>query len=314
VKFASSPTTYQPNLAGRAAAISVITRSGKNTPHGSAFWFHRNDNLDAATTLKRAAPPARANSNETTSGHSAVHPSRIAPSFLLLPGAATNPAILGEQHGRDPQLRDFVLRTRPNSIAAQLPKDFPPQLNPADEHPRHWESSPGVRVFNPADGIPDIGEVFIPIPGFVYDDQFSVRLDHTFNGGNDTLSGRYSINDREEQRPGDNSARAFRVDFLEKDTNISLNHTHIFSPQAVNDLRLGYNYDPQINRANFPEVPHVQFSVAGRSVSQFSQTFGYVFPLDFRLHTYQIYDAVSLTRGNHGLKIGGRAALVPGEQ
>jgi outer membrane receptor protein involved in Fe transport len=45
--------------------------------------------------------------------------------------------------------------------------------------------------------------------------------------------------------------------------------------------------------------------VAGRSVSQFSQTFGYVFPLDFRLHTYQIYDAVSLTRGNHGLKIGG---------
>jgi hypothetical protein len=150
-----------------------------------------------------------------------------------------------------------------------------------------------------------LGEVLIPIPGYVFDDQFSVRIDHTLNEGRDTISARYSLNDREEQRPGDNSARAFRVDFLEKDTNVSFNHTHIFSPQIINDFRLGYNYDPQINRANFPDVPHVQFSVAGRSVSQFSQTFGYVFPLDFRLHTYQLNDAVSWTRANHGIKIGG---------
>ncbi len=55
-------------------------------------------------------------------------------------------------------------------------------------------------------------------------------------------------------------------------------------------------------------MPHVQFNAglrAGRSVSQFSQASGFVFPLDFRLHTYQLYDALTLTRGNHGLKVGG---------
>src|SRR5262249_25124372 len=127
----------------------------------------------------------------------------------------------------------------------------------------------------------------------------------TFNNGKDTVTGRYTLNDRTQQRPGDNSARAFSVDFLEKDQNMGLSYTHIFSPRAVNDLRLGYDYDPQINVANYPEIPHVQFNVAGRSVSQFSQASGFVFPLDFRLHTYHVYDAFSLTRGNHGVKIGG---------
>ncbi|MGH9907088.1 MAG: hypothetical protein ACRD8U_16075, partial [Pyrinomonadaceae bacterium] len=75
-----------------------------------------------------------------------------------------------------------------------------------------------------------------------------------------------------------------------------LSHTHIFSAESTNELRLGYNYDPQINPSEFPEVPHVQFNagVAGRGVSQFSQTSGFVFPLDFRLHTYQLYDAFTL--------------------
>lgn len=286
--------------------ISVITRGGTNTPHGSAFWFHRNDNLDAATTFE-AQRGSKSEFKRNHFGGTAGGPIVKDRTFFFFSyqGLRQIRPSLVNSTVETPQFRDFVERTRPNSLAARLLKDFPPVLNPVSNIRDIGSPASGVRVFGLPDGIPDIGDVLVPIPGFVYDDQFSVRLDHTFNGGKDTLSGRYSINDREEQRPGDNSARAFRVDFLEKDTNISLNHTHIFSPRVINDLRLGYNYDPQINRANFPELPHVQFSVAGRSVSQFSQTFGFVFPLDFRLHTYQIYDAVSLTRGNHGLKIGG---------
>ncbi|HZI87168.1 MAG TPA: TonB-dependent receptor, partial [Pyrinomonadaceae bacterium] len=206
-----------------------------------------------------------------------------------------------------PQFRNFVLTTRPNSLAARFLRDFPPLLNPTINVRDIGSPAPGVNVFGPNDGIPDVGEVFIQVPGFVFDNQYSIRLDHTFNGGNDTLTGRYSLNDRLEQRPGDNSARLFTVDFLEKDQNISLSHIHIFSPEITNELRLGYNYDPQINPSDFPEVPHVQFQAgrAGRAVSQFSQASGFVFPLDFRLHTYQLYDAISLTRGNHGFKIGG---------
>jgi hypothetical protein len=292
---------------GRSAGalISVITRSGTNIPHGSVFWFHRNDNLDAATTFEatRGKSEFKRNHFGATFGGPIVKNHTFF--FFSYQGLRQIRPALVLSTVETPQFRDFVTRTRPNSIAAQLLRDFSPTLAPDSNIRDIGSPAPGVQVFGPPDGIPDIGEVFIPIPGFTNDDQFSVRLDHTFNQGRDTITGRYSLNDRFEQRPGDNSARAFRVDFLEKDQNVALNFTHIFSSRLINDLRLGYNYDPQINVANFPDVPHVGFNVAGRSVSQFSQTFGFVFPLDFRLHTYHLYDAISLTRGNHGIKIGG---------
>lgn len=290
------------------AMISVVTKGGTNTFHGSLFWFHRNDNLDAATTFE-ARSGSKSEFKRNHFGFTVGGPIIKNRTFFFFSyqGLRQIRPSLQLHTVETPEFRDFVLRTRPNSLAARLLKDFPPLRNPQFNIRDVGSPAPGVGVFNAApDGIPDLGDVFIPIPGFVNDDQYSVRIDHTFNGGNDTITGRYSLNDRFEQRPGDNSPRAFLVDFLEKDQNASLSHIHIFSPVATNELRLGYNYDPQINNDNFSDIPHVQFlGGTGRGVTQFSQTFGFVFPLDFRLHTYQIYDALTWTRGNHGLKIGG---------
>jgi hypothetical protein len=288
--------------------LSVVTRGGSNTVHGSLFWFHRNDNLDARTTFEARnnnKGEFKRNQFGATIGGPIVKNKTFF--FFSYQGLRQIRPSLTNFLVETPQFRNFVLATRPNTLAARFLRDFPPLQNPTINVRDIGSPAPGVGVFGPLDGIPDVGEVFIQVPGFIFDNQYSVRLDHTFNGGNDTLTGRYSLNDRFEQRPGDNSARLFTVDFLEKDQNISLSHTHIFSPNMTNELRLGYNYDPQINPSDFPDVPHVQFNagLAGRAVSQFSQASGFVFPLDFRLHTYQLYDAVNLTRGNHGLKIGG---------
>src|SRR5688572_9034655 len=288
--------------------LSVVTRGGNNTFHGAVFWFHRNDNLDARTTFEarnNSKGEFKRNHFGATIGGPIVKNKTFF--FFSYQGLRQIRPALTNFLVETPQFRNFVLTTRPNSLAARFLRDFPPLLNPTINVRDIGSPAPGVNVFGPNDGIPDVGEVFIQVPGFVFDNQYSIRLDHTFNGGNDTLTGRYSLNDRLEQRPGDNSARLFTVDFLEKDQNISLSHIHIFSPEITNELRLGYNYDPQINPSDFPEVPHVQFQAgrAGRAVSQFSQASGFVFPLDFRLHTYQLYDAISLTRGNHGFKIGG---------
>lgn len=294
------------------ALISLVTRGGTNTFHGSAFWFLRNDNLDAATTFeRRTIIQGRSGKGEFKRNHFGfTFGGPIVKNktffFFSYQGLRQVKPALTQFTVETPQFRAFVLATRPNSLAARFLRDYPPLISPNINVRDIGSPAPGVQVFNAAlDGIPDLGEVFIPVPGFVNDNQYSARVDHSFNGGKDSLSGRYSINDRIEQRPGDNSARLFTVDFLEKDQNISLSHTHIFSNQMTNELRVGYNYDPQINPSEFPEVPHVAFSVAGRSISQFSQASGFVFPLDFRLHTYQIYDAFNLTRGNHGIKIGG---------
>ena len=295
------------------ALISVITRGGTNTLHGSLFEFLRNDNLDAATTFE-ASNNSKGEFKRNHFGFTLGGPIIKNKTFFFFSyqGLREIRPVLMNFLVETPQFRDFVLSTRPNSLAARLLRDFPPLQYPTTRIRDLGSPAPGVRVFNTdPDGIPDVGEAFIQVPGFTNDNQYSIRLDHTFNGGKDTLTGRYSINDRKQQRPSDNSARAFTSDFLEKDQNISLNHTHILSPQTTNELRLGYNYDPQINPPNFPEVPHVQFNPgrAGRSLSQFSSAFGFVLPLDFRLHTYQLYDALSTTQGNHGIKIGGEVRL-----
>ena len=288
------------------AVISVITRAGTNTPHGSLFWFVRNDHLDAATTFEARAGKKsvfKRNQFGATLGGPIIKDHTFF--FFSYQGLRQGQPSLVQATVETPEYRDFVLRTRPNSIAARLMRDFPPMAYPNFNIRDVGSPAPGVRTAGPPDGIPDVGDVFIAMPGFTNDNQWSLRLDHTFNGGKDTLTGRYSVNDRDQQRPGDNSVRAFRAFFTERPQNFGLSHTHIFSPNMINDLRLGYDYSPQITTGNFEDIPYVGFNVAGRSPSYFGQTFGYVFPLAFRLHTYQIYDSVSVTRGNHGIKFGG---------
>jgi outer membrane receptor protein involved in Fe transport len=288
------------------ALISVLTKAGSNDWHGSAFWFLRNDNLDASTTFearRNSQPEFRRNQFGATLGGPVVKNHTFF--FFSYQGIRQDRPSLTQYSVETPQFREFVTRTRPNSIAARLLRDFPPLANPVSNIRDVGSPAPGVRVFGAPDGILDLGDVFIPVNGSIKDNQYSVRIDQSLNGGRDTLTGRYTINDRKEVRPGDNSARAFTADFFEKDQNASLNYTHIFNPAMINELRLGWNYDPQITTGNFMEIPFVGFSVAGRSVSQYSQTFGNVFPLDFRLHTYQIYDAITITKGRHSLKIGG---------
>jgi hypothetical protein len=46
-------------------------------------------------------------------------------------------------------------------------------------------------------------------------------------------------------------------------------------------------------------------NTAGRSAATFGSTDGFVFPLDIRTNTYQIYDSLALTFGRHSVKVGG---------
>src|SRR4030095_60653 len=242
------------------ALISLITRGGTNTFHGSVFEFLRNDNLDAATTFERRTViqgksgkgEFKRNQFGFTLGGPIVKNHTFF--FFSYQGLRQVRPALTQFTVETPQFRNFVIATRPNSIAARLLRDFPPLIDPNINVRDIGSPAQGVQIFNSTpDGIPDLGEGFIPVAGFIHDNQYSVRVDDNFNSGKDSLSGRYSINDRTEQRPGDNSARLFTVDFLEKDQNVSLSHTHIFSTQMTNELRLGYNYDPQINPSEFPE-------------------------------------------------------------
>jgi hypothetical protein len=288
------------------AVISVISRGGTNEIHGSAFWFLRNDNLDAATTFEArtgSQPEFKQNQFGAAVGGPVIK-NRLfwfgSYQGLRLRQPGTRLATV-----ETPEFRDFVLRTRPNSIAARLLRDFPPLLGPQFNIRDIGSPAPGVQRADGPDGIPDLGDVFIPVRGFTDDDQVSVRLDYSFNENRDTLSFRYSSLDQERQSSSGNSVRAFTADTFEFDQNIGINHTHIFGPTITNDLRLGYNFDPQLTDGNFPEIPWITMNVVGRSAALFNSTDGFVFPLDIRTQTWQAYDALSIISGKHSVKLGG---------
>ena len=288
------------------AVISVITRGGSNDLHGSAFWFLRNDNLDASNTFEsRAGSQAEFKRHQfggTVGGPIVQNHLFWFGSYQGLRSGAPSTRLATVE---TPQFRDFVIRTRPNTNAARLVKDFPPLANPTFNIRDIGSPAPGVRVSGPADGIPDLGDVYIPVQGYTNDDQFSGRLDATVNGGRDTFSTRFAFNNDDRQAAAGNSVRAFTATTTELDENFGLNHTHIFSPRLINDLRLGWNFDPQYTDGNYPEIPWVTMNVAGRSAALFNSTDGYVFPLDIRTNTYQLYDSLGLTLGRHSVKVGG---------
>jgi hypothetical protein len=288
------------------AVISVISRGGTNDLHGSAFWFLRNDNLDASNTFE-ARGGTQPEFKQHQFGGTAGGP--IVKNRLFWFGSYQ-----GLRQGQPgtrlatvetPQFRDFVLRTRPNTIAARLLRDFPPLANPTFNIRDIGSPVKGVRVNGPADGIPDLGDVYIPVKGYQNDDQYSGRLDATMNGGKDSFNVRFSLNTDDRQSASGNSVRAFTATTTELDENFGLNHTHIFSPKLINDLRLGWNFDPQYTDGNYPEIPWITMNVAGRTAANFNSTDGYVFPLDIRTNTYQIYDSLALSFGRHSVKVGG---------
>ena len=131
--------------------ISVITRGGTNTPpHGSAFWFHRNDNLDAATTFEARSMGKnefKRNHFGGTLGGPVIKDHTFF--FFSYQGLRQIRPSLVNSTVETPQFRDFVQRTRPNSLAAQLLKDFPPQLNPTSNIRDIGSPAPGVQSSMP---------------------------------------------------------------------------------------------------------------------------------------------------------------------
>jgi hypothetical protein len=288
------------------AVISVITRGGTNDLHGSAFWFLRNDNLDASNTFESRAG-SQAEFKQHQFGGAAGGPfirNRLF-WFASYQGLRQGQPATRLATVETPEFRDFVIRTRPSTIAARLLRDFPPLANPTFNIRDIGSPARGVRVNGPLDGIPDLGDVYIPVKGYTNDDQFSGRLDSTVNGGKDTFNVRFSFNNDERQTSSGNSVRAFTATTRELDENFGLNHTHIFSSRLINDLRLGWNFDPQYTDGNYPEIPWITMNVAGRSAAIFNSTDGYVFPLDIRTNTFQVYDSLALTFGRHSVKVGG---------
>ncbi|MCS6816857.1 MAG: TonB-dependent receptor [Blastocatellia bacterium] len=291
------------------AIISIVTKSGTNEFHGSLFFFHRNDNLRALNIFARGALRRDATKEERQRvapefrrndfGYSLGGPIRRDKTFFFTSyeglRAATGQAFVTTVETKE--FVDFVLRTRPNSIAAYLLKNFPPLAYPTTGLRDLGSPVPGATQIGPPDGIPDVGSVTVAPSGVRNGDQFNIRIDHLLFGGNGRLRGTYY---RTKLDPVDVAVRPkFRQPFPHRNQFLNLAYTHIISPRTVNEFSFGYlrmyGRAPDLN----PESPTITISGLGAG-------FGTAFwmPIRFAQNVFEYKDTLTMNRGNHGLKAG----------
>jgi carboxypeptidase family protein/TonB-dependent receptor-like protein len=206
--------------------IHVITKSGSNQLHGSAYEFHRNDALDARNffDLPGAKPDFRRNQYGVTLGG----PLRRDRTFFFVGYEA-----LRERLGRT--LSTFV----PDENARQgLLPDGAGGL-------RVVPVSPAVRPYLdafPRPNGPAIGQGLatftFPFAQDLRQDFFQARLDQNL-GAQDQLFVRYTLDDARHLLPTD--FPQFPRTFLSRNQFFTGEYRHVSSPQTLHTTRLGFS-------------------------------------------------------------------------
>ena len=292
------------------SAISVITRAGGNSVHGSLWEFLRNDAMDARNFFAASNPQL----NQNQFGGSLGGPILRNRTFVYAYYEATRirqglvqnvPVLTDAQRGgdfgstvvRDPQTNQAfpnnrIPTNRLNPIAARLLGEFVPGPN-----------SSGAR--------------FVTAPASSDDrDQFGVRIDHRFSNAN-ALFARYSFARRDTSNPlGGNSFTAAPVDSIDRNHSVIISDTHVFSPTLFHEVNLSflrqhslpttwsgldlakYGWLYSATEPTAMGLPNITVSglfTLGESLSGWSKAVRNI---------YQIADSVTWIHGRHNLKAG----------
>jgi hypothetical protein len=207
--------TYSASYGKRPGGqVEIVTQSGTNQWHGSAFEFLRNNIFDAPNFFDQgAAPPFRRNQF----GGSAGGPVAKNKTFLFV-------SYEGLRQSLHQTSAAFVpdLASRAAAVAS-----VQPLLN-------LWPTPPvGAPDFN------GIAEVFSSPLQTIREDFGTARIDHVFSS-RDNFNAVYTADDG-----GDLTATIadpFSSDILQlREQVLSAEETHVFSPFLLNDFRFGYS-------------------------------------------------------------------------
>jgi len=275
--------------------VVIVTQSGTNQWHGTAFEYLRNNVLDASNFFDQGdAPPFRRNQFGASMGG----PVQKDKTFLF-----------GNYEGFRQSLHQTSATFVPDaaSRAAAVPS-VQPLLN-------LWPTPPA--------GAPDfsgIAEVFGSPLQTIREDFGTARLDHIFSE-RDTLAGIYTIDDGRDftATPLD----PFSSDLVTlREQVATLEETHVFSPALVNSARFGFSRagyfftgeptpgSPAVNVPGFLTGHPVGAVVVGGSAASNPQAQlglagsnnGSNLSIARNLYTFE--DHVTLTRGRHQLEFG----------
>jgi len=266
-----------------SAIINPITKSGTNNFHGSAFDYYRDQALDANDFFnnKLGFPRSRFHLNQFGGNISGP----IVKDKLFF--------FANYEGVRQTRGQLFTVLTPTASFRSTMEPNIAPVLNTIPLPTQPFFPSGSTTPSS------DVGIFSTQKNGTLREDTGSIKLDWQ-QSENDLYSLRYNINDSETITPygvgTDQTAGAkLRVQLFK------LSNTHTFSPTTVNEFAFGINNnftDVGAGPSTLPRFSFIFFdaAVAPPGPAQFDQVrTGNVF---------QVFDTLSMIRGNHALKAG----------
>src|SRR5436309_1737416 len=297
---------------GRAAGsiMNIVTKSGSNDFHGTAFWFHNDNALNAPSNLDKKAFGKAPFRVENQIGGTVGGPiiknrtfffgsyqrsaDRRLGSGFTLNGAPTEAGrqVLQSAVGNRPQVAALL-----KFLAAAQP--------PINQQPATFTAG-GTTYTVP------LGSLTGSAGRRIDNHQFSTRVDHQLNNRH-TLSGRYMFTDEndtgdgQKTPPGLTTVRPLR----QQAANVWLTST--LSNTMVNEVRTAYQRYASTTTAEntaSQEIPSIEINelgLAGFNAGDQRTAIGLAANLpQYRFNNiYQIQDNLSLIRGAHALKFGG---------
>jgi len=317
---------------GRAAGsvVNVITKSGTNDFHGSAFWYYSSNvmnartNLDKAATNKDGSPkfPSTPFYNEHQFGGTVGGPIIKNRTFFFgslqrwtIRKLGSGTTIAGVPTTAGDSLLQSTVGSRP--LVAALLKFVPGAAaqGTSGGNPTFASycvgggtlpaCSSGQRINIPTGSI--TGAISSPFDNW----QGSGRIDHRFNA-NQNIGGRYLYSDSVQAGIGQATPPGFSTSNLSRTQALTAFLTSSFTPTTLNDLRASWQRlasnttptDPASLTIPSIEIPELGLTGFNSDVSRTAIGLAVNQP-QFRFNnTYQLQDTFSWNKGAHTMKFG----------
>jgi len=294
---------------GRAAGsvVNVVTKSGSNTPHGSAYWFLNHNELNSRSNLDEKIFPAAPNRKENQFAGTFGGPVKKDRTFFFVSALRWTDRIFqsGTAIGNAPTVAGKALL---NQIAGNRPQ-VKALLDFVEGAQAPNGRSANVVVNGVTTAIP-LGVVSGAAPNLLNAWQWSVRADHRFNDRQNFFL-RYQADTRE--TISGQAVPSGLTSLAPTERNIAVaSLSSTLKPNLINDFRVSFNrqntatvgVDPRGELIPSLEVNELGLTGFNAAATRTGAGFAVNLPQSGTLNNYQIVDNVIYIRGSHSYKMG----------